>query len=368
MKIDFSLTIVREGTTKLIVPADYSSSGPSTSSMPVFYNPAMEFNRDVSVAILANQVKDDQSLLDGLAAAGSRGIRIAHESGKKIRLHLNDRNPLSVEIAERNLKLNNISDAVVTGNDLRTILLEKSFDCVDIDPFGSPAQFFPMAISAVRNNGILCVTATDTGTISGIFSNACLRKYGCSARRTPFPHEIGVRNLVGFIAREAARLDAGIEPIASYYSDHYVRTFIRLKKGAKKADCSLKQLGFCYFDDETLDRFFSDEQEKKSIGPIWTAATCDSSIISNLKIPQHLKNADKIVDLFESLSIESGINRPFFNVDEFARKLKMNPPKMDVLLTRLNEIGRASKTHYDTKTFKTDVSIEDIRRMFVPNC
>ena len=367
MNIDFSLTIVSEGTTQLIVPADFSSSGPSTSSMPVFYNPEMEFNRDVSVALLANQLKDDDSFLDGLTAAGSRGIRIAHESGKNIRLHLNDRNPLSVELADRNVRLNGISDAIVTVKDLRGLLLEESFDCIDIDPFGSPAPFFPMAIGAVRNGGILCVTATDTGTISGIFSNASLRKYGSRARRTPFPHEIGVRNLVGFIAREAARYDVGIEPILSYYSDHYVRTFVRLNKGAKKADDSLRRLGFCYYDDETLDRFYCADQERGSIGPIWISATCDSAAITELRMPQHLKNADKIVDLFGLLSQEAHFNRPFFNVDEFARKLKTNPPKMSELLDRLNEIGKASKTHYAPKTFTTDVSIEDIRRTLVPN-
>jgi len=362
--LDFSLTIVTEGMTRLIVPADHCSSGPSSASMPVFYNPQMEFSRDLSVALLSNILRDGDSFLDGLAAAGSRGVRIARECDRRIGLHLNDSNPRAVELIRKNLELNGIDDASVTEADLRQILLTDSFDCIDIDPFGTPVHFFPMAIGAVRNHGVLCVTATDTGTISGIFRNACLRKYGCRASRTPFAHEIGVRNLVGFIAREAAKIDVGMSPIVSFYADHYVRTFVRIKKGAKEADRTIEKLGYCCFDPVTLDRTYSSDRAEGGIGPIWIDRTSDPQTLGELRIPAKLGTVDRIIDLKENLVSETRMNRPFFNIDEFSRKLKRNPISMSVLLSRLNEIGFATRTHFGPKTFSTSGSVEEISKAF----
>lgn len=357
---DFSLVMIREGSTRLMVPADHASTGPSTASMPVFYNPKMEFSRDMSVAILSSVLPKGASFLDGMAATGARGIRVRNETDLDIRLNLNDGNARAVELMRRNLQLNDINDATLTGSDLRSLLLQESYDCVDIDPFGTPAPFFPMAIGAVRNGGVLCVTATDTGTISGVFSAACLRRYGCIAKRTPFCHEIGVRNLIGFIAKEAAKQDVGIKPLVSYYADHYVRSFVVLSRGARKSDDALKNLGFCLFDAKTLERRYQKDQEKKAIGPIWTGATSDSSILAGMHLPPHLRSADRIAALIGHLMGEAGINRPHFCVDEFARQFKIDPPKMDDLMTRLARIGAASRTHFGPKTFSSDAGVEQI--------
>jgi len=362
--LDFSLTIVREGTTQLIVPADYTISGPSTSSMPVFYNPQMEFSRDFSVALLSNLLKEGDSFLDGLAAAGSGGIRIANECGKKIRLHLNDVNPKSVELITRNLDLNGISDAFVTQENLKSLLLHGSFDCIDIDPFGTPTPFFPMAIDAVRDNGILCVTATDTGSISGIFLKACFRKYGCKARRTPFAHELGVRNLIGFIAREAAASEVGINPIASYYADHYVRTFLRIKKGKKESEICLQKLGYCEYDPKTLERHYTKDFSEGFIGPIWIDGTSDPVTLRSMSMPRYLRTADRLIRVRDLLIMESKINRPFFEVDEFSRMFKINPPGMEHLLSAIGEKGLAVRTHFSPKSFSTNLNLPQISQVF----
>jgi tRNA (guanine26-N2/guanine27-N2)-dimethyltransferase len=312
------------------------------------------------VAILSHLLPKEATFLDGMAATGARGIRVCKEAGLGIELFLNDGNPRAVELIEKNLQMNDISDATVTQQDLKSLLLEGRYDCVDIDPFGSPAPFFPMAVGAVRNDGILCVTATDTGTISGIFASACLRKYGSKGRRTPFCHELGVRNLIGFVAREAARQDVGIQPVVSYYADHYVRTFVRINKGAKKADESLRKIGYCMFDQKTLERRYQEEPDSESIGPIWIGTTCDPSFLEDAHLPPHLKSADRITSVFKHLGNEATINRPHFSADEFARRFKINPPKMDELIEKLQKIGGACRTHFAPKTFATDVEVEQI--------
>ena len=360
MSEELQLVEVREGDTRLLVPVDHESNGPSTARMPVFYNPKMEFSRDMSVFVLGKLLRDGQSLLDGLAASGARGIRVRKETGLDLRLFLNDSNPLATGVIEKNLALNGIAGAQVTRQDLRTFLLATRYDCVDIDPFGTPTPFFPMAAGAVRNRGVLCVTATDTGAMSGIFPSACLRKYGCRGGRTPFLHEIGVRNLLGFIAREAARQDLGIQPLVSYYADHYVRAFVRIERGVKRADKSLSRLGYCAYDPNTLERGYAAEDDGKSIGPIWIGQTCDAALLSEINLRPHLRTADRIYDLVGNLRGEAAINRPHFTLDELSRTYRVDNPRMDGLIERLNMVGKASRTHFGPKTFSTDVEIEGI--------
>ena len=360
MNEELQLVTIREGCTQLLVPAEHESRGPSSSSMPVFYNPAMEFSRDMSVFILGKLLHGGQSVLDGLAASGARGIRVLRETGLDLRLHLNDGNPLAVELIRKNLELNGISGAEVTRQNLRVLLLTERFDCVDIDPFGTPAPFFPMAAGAVRNRGILCVTATDTGAISGIFPSACLRKYGCRGGRTPFHHEIGVRNLLGFIAREAARQELGIRPMISYYADHYVRAFVRIERGAGRADEALGHMGYCLYDPETLEREYRNEGGGGAIGPIWTGQTCDPALLSELSLQPHLRTADRIAELIGLLRGEAAMSRPHFTLDELSRMHKVDNPGIEALVERLGRAGKASRTHYGPKTFTTDAGVGEI--------
>jgi len=357
---DLSLTITKEGNTLLIVPANSEKSGPASSRVPVFYNHAMEFNRDISVVLFNRLLRDGSSFLDGLTATGARGIRLANETGKNISLHLNDGNPTAIELARRNLDLNGVAMAEVSCTDLRKLLIERRFDAIDIDPFGSPAQFISLAAPAVRNGGYLCVTATDTGTVSGIFPGACLRRYGTRAIRTPFYHEIGVRNLLGFVAREAAREEVGIEPVIAFYADHYVRCIVRCRRGAGNADRSLKNIGFCTFDQNSLERRFIGFQEEGQIGPIWTGSKCDADLLRNTALPANLGSSDRISRYFELLAGENDVQRPHFTVDELARKAKTGPPKLSALLEMLGQTGKAHPTHFGPKTFVTDVEVERI--------
>ena len=44
------------------------------------------------------------------------------------------------------------------------------FDCIDLDPYGSPSIFLDSAIRSVKNGGLLLVTATDAGPLCGSFT------------------------------------------------------------------------------------------------------------------------------------------------------------------------------------------------------
>ena len=76
------LAQIREGSTDLFVPkqAMAHSKGPGTSKIGVFFNPVMEFSRDVSILVLrGSTLRKRAKMLDGLAGTGARGVRIGNE-------------------------------------------------------------------------------------------------------------------------------------------------------------------------------------------------------------------------------------------------------------------------------------------------
>lgn len=61
----------------------------------------------------------------------------------------------------------------------------------------------------------------------------------------------------------------------------------------------------------------------------------------------------------------SEIDTPFFyDNDEVSSTLGMSPPRMEPLLERLNEIGRASRTHFSPTAIKTDLPLEDVLSIY----
>ena len=75
---------ITEGITEILTYIKKKTKkGPSKKSNYPFYNPSMELNRDISIALnqwfIDNTNKSSISILDGLAASGIRGIRFANE-------------------------------------------------------------------------------------------------------------------------------------------------------------------------------------------------------------------------------------------------------------------------------------------------
>jgi tRNA (guanine26-N2/guanine27-N2)-dimethyltransferase len=104
------------------------------------------------------------------------------------------------------------------------------FDVVDLDPYGSPAPFLAQAVQAVREGGLLCITATDMSTMCGKNAELCFTKY----RAMPFhgtvkySHEMAIRILLGSIEAHANACGRHIVPILSVHMDFYVRVFVRV--------------------------------------------------------------------------------------------------------------------------------------------
>lgn len=238
---------VLEGSTRLAVP-EVSLQKAEPPTTPVFFNPAASTNRDISVAI--TEASGGSTFCDALAGVGSRGVRIANEVGRGMKVTLVDFNALSLNLGKRSARLNGVGRRCrFVEEEANSYLFSRfrrseKFDFVDIDPFGTPAPYMQAGLTAVSDGGILSFTATDTAVLCGVHPRVSLRRYGSATINNSFHHETAVRVLLGWCQRVAGAIDMGVTPLAAHVTRHYVRAYVLAEVGASKADASLEHQGY----------------------------------------------------------------------------------------------------------------------------
>ena len=173
-----------EGTTKIMVPKR-SLQDKVPPKEPAFFNPKAKLTRDLSIVAYASFVKNFEGpkiFLEGLTGVGARGLRVANEL-KVDNVIINDLNPSALELAKFSARLNKLKNIEFSENEIcRFFSLYskkgKRGSIVDIDPFGSSAEFFDCGLRATMHGGILSCTSTDLQVLNGLFQDACKRKYG----------------------------------------------------------------------------------------------------------------------------------------------------------------------------------------------
>jgi len=361
-----SLVKVREGITELLVPESFSKRGPGTKTGDIFYNRQMEFGRDVSVMLGREVFNEGQRILDGLAATGARGLRLANECGVRADFQLNDRDIRAAVLMKENADLNSLGHVKIHCRDLRSLLADEQFDYIDIDPFGTPVDFIDAAIQSCRNNGILAITATDTAPLYGTYPKTCYRRYGSLSARSPYAHETGLRILIGYVVRQAASHDRSAEPLLCYHADHYFRCNLRIRNGAARGDAALKKMGFAQFNRTTLDRTLAeDRSSNKDAGPLWSGGLSSKEVLADMKATGDLGTAARCAKILEVWREEVGMPPSFFGMDELARKTKLAPPKLVEFIDHLKDSGaKASRTHFDPKGLKTSLSAGELLELY----
>ncbi len=343
--------IVEEGKVKIKLDKD------------VFYNPRMRFCRDLDVLVW-RCLDDKREFLDALAGTGVRGIRARVESGYDV-IYLNDRDPKAVKLIKENLDLNGV-DAEVFNKDANILMREKKFWHIDLDPFGSPAEFMDSAGFSVKK--YLSVTATDTAAFCGSATESGLRKYFVFAEMTDIYQEIGLRALIGYIARELAKHEKGIEVLVCWAREHYYRVHLKVRKSLRSSKDSVGSLGYMLYCPRCLNRDFvkvgecferCDCGEKFRIyGPIWLGSLKDIDLVRKM-----LEVADDKIKFVKSIADELDV--PFaYNVHAISRVLGINPPKISWIIEKLKEMGfEASRVHYSGIVFKTNAKMSEIKSL-----
>jgi len=227
-----------------------------------FFRPASRPARDLGVLLLADLVQrharpdsasasEPVAVLDAMAGCGIRALRygleaLVHAPGAV--LWVNDADPDRLPLLQRNLApLAPLGLQVQAGSQTAQQLLagcllqRRRFDCLDLDAFGCPSALVPLALEAVRLDGLLYLASTDGRSPTGHDRSGAVRRLGAAARAHPASWELALRLQIGVIARAAWAQGRSIEPVLSFSEGRTFRTAVRLKRHA--AGGELAQLG-----------------------------------------------------------------------------------------------------------------------------
>ncbi|OGS48489.1 MAG: hypothetical protein A3K68_08105 [Euryarchaeota archaeon RBG_16_68_13] len=357
MPLPFPTAEIREGRATLLVPDIPRRKGPITTGPLPFYNPTMVLNRDISAMVLARWPSPLRTTLDGLAASGAWGIRMALEA-RAGGLVLNDRSAAASALARENAGRNGVPAEVRTG-DLRDLLAARSFDFVDVDPFGPPTPFLDTVFASPATNFGLGVTATDVAPLAGTYPDACVRRYAARPLRCAQGHEIGLRILLGYCARIAQSHGKEVHPLLTMSAEHFLRLFLVVRVAERQGPPPIG----CYVQRADGSYGAATADDSCGVGPLWTASIADPEFVGRLS-PSDV-TGPKASLLLDLLKGEAGFGPFFVSTDELARRLRASPPRIGRFVEALRSTGfQAVRTHFDPRGVKTDAPAEEVLRIF----
>ncbi|CAL8462795.1 g2328 [Coccomyxa elongata] len=349
----------------------------------------------------------DIRILEGLAASGLRSIRYALEIDGVKRIDANDLDETAAAAVRRNLEYNDPKASGLvrpTQGDVRLMALQNpdGYEAVDLDPYGSPAQFLDSAVQAVSEGGLLLVTATDMAVLCGNNGEACWGKYGSYPLHKPYCHEQALRIVLACIEAHANRYKRHIVPVLSLSIDFYVRIFVRVytspevvKESATKQMYVWQSSGCDSFYTQRIARKFVNKNSTKYSpgagpavpekcpetgsgfqmgGPMWAGPIHDPSWIQGLLDTMEAEKErysafGKIRGLLTSASEELLDVPLYYNLHAVCKTLHVTPPSGDTVRSALINAGyRVSGSHANPLGLKTDAPPEvfwDVMRCWV---
>ncbi len=384
---EFEVSPITEGKAIFLVPSISNKYRPVKhieTKLPVFYNPRMKFNRDISILFLDTFLdiygNHNNLIVDALAGTGIRSIRYGLELiNKNVSLISNDLNPLATFFIERNVVLNGLNGKIDIFNlDANQLLSNLNFEGnfpinIDIDPFGSPVDFYESALRTISKPGLLSITATDTAVLCGVYPNVAFRKYGGISINNEFCHEIGIRLLIYSLSRVAMRLNYYIIPLVSLSTDHYFRIWVKVLSGRKFANNLTNNFGYILYCPkcmnrkiisitESIENICSVCNEKMYvIGPLWIGNIFDNNfIISSLKyLPFYSNRVNKTVELMKLESLSSPL---YYNLHRIAKNLNVSIIPINTVIEHLLNHGYiATRTHFNPNSIRTNAPLHIIK-------
>mmetsp|Transcript_11513 Transcript_11513/g.46562 ORF Transcript_11513/g.46562 Transcript_11513/m.46562 type:complete len:388 (-) Transcript_11513:36-1199(-) len=271
---------------------------------------------------------------------------------------------------------------------------EERFDVVDVDPYGAPSPFLDAAVQAVRDGGLLGVTATDMPVLCGSYPETAWAKYGAIAIKSPACHEQALRVLLGTIEGHAVRHKRYVEPLLAFSVDHYVRVFVRVRTSAAAVKSSAARMGYLHqclgCATPLLQPMMTEERvparkkggaprlrqrvgrntapaacphcgwQLQTAGPLWLAPTSDAALVA--RVLEIVDGRKETLSTHERLSGRLRVLRdelhdvPFlYDVPHLATVLRVQTPPKRKLEAALRAAGfRFSESHTSPSAFKTD--------------
>jgi tRNA (guanine26-N2/guanine27-N2)-dimethyltransferase len=342
---------VTEGSVTIDVPIQ---KVPSKDS-PVFYNPVMKLNRDISVLFI-NAIGRKLSCADILAGSGVRALRLMKECN--VDIIANDVNPLAVKSMKKNAKLNKLKLKISEKEATKFLLESEGFDYIDIDPFGSPNPFLDAAMRRISRKGYLGVTATDTSALSGSHIKAGLRKYWGHPVKNACMHETGIRLLIRKVQLIGAQYAKALTPVFCHASQHYYRVYFECTKSKEKVDNIMKKHQYITFGKDFSITISNQNTKDNCAGPVWTGPLWNKTLVNKML----KKSEGEARELLEVIKKEAAIPTvEFYDYYAMCSKLRKNVPDRITLFAKLKKKGKlAAVTHFSYKGVRTNATLNQM--------
>ena len=311
----------------------YYYEGNISSKLPVFYNPLMVVNRDMtnffireinlnSIAKDWRPIKKAVSLMSG---TGVREIRWKLELKLK-EIIANDLNPKAIELMKKNFELNNV-EIKVTQKDAR--FYNELSDFIDLDPFGSPLPFLQPLIKGKY----LKITATDLSVFC-TYKKKGLLKYRGFSKNKYFCHIEAIKILIRRIRDFFRMHELNVKPIFSYYYKHHITVFLKKTR-------NWKEKGFKIFDYRFLNEVSIKDYEK---------LYQKGEVIAS-------KESLKIIKMLK----EEAFDGYYYYLPLLYSKYKIQPIKVERIIEEIRKEGfKASRSHFDSEIIKTELKKDEL--------
>jgi len=357
-----------EGKTTFFVPDQDGSTQFPPGTAPIFFNRRMELNRDATVLLVS--ILNPSDYLDAMGATGVRGLRVANECD--VPVTINDRDPQGIALITHNINRAGLPVEIVQ-RDVSALLSERSFDAVDLDPFGTPAMYVDAAVKGTRR--FLFITATDTAPLCGAHLKAGKRRYFAQPMNTEYHGEVGLRILLGFVVRETVKYDRGVEPLFCFAREHFVRLHLRLLRGANAADNTMKRIGYilqcknCQYRTEQQGMFPESvccphcDEQLTPIGPLWLGSIQHEETLVQMQVRLDTMELGTKKDLIKLIDLcrKELPTSTFYDYHRLTKIAGCSPPGINTVIGYLIAKGYpATRTHFSGYGIKTEAPLKVI--------
>ena len=345
-------------------PTHYCEGQARLELGPGFFRPESRPSRDFGVLLLRwiqaqSPDRVGVGVLDGMAGCGIRALRYGLEGGATEVL-ANDADPERLPLLQANLAALGLQPPAVECSALTIekllaacLLQERRFDLVDLDAFGAPTAFLPLALEAVRFGGILYLASTDGRSFTGHDRTAALRRLGAAVRAQPCSWELALRLQLGLIARAAWGLGRGIRPLLSFSEGRTFRCAVQvLRHPAVGEEQLLGMQAYCHHCGNHRGMALlkirdlvrcSCGQEAVLSGPLWRGPLQDVEVLQQLQALEagtaRTIATSPSLRLLQRLSADDGLPPEASDVADLARQLGGGPPPLESLLQGLRQRG-----------------------------
>lgn len=369
--------IIEEGKARIIIPDPAlftrSDGKYEPAWAPVFYNPLMRLNRDLTVIIARTMYPGGGFFVEALGGSGVRGVRLGAEAGMEG--IINDVDPIAHYYIRRNIVLNGLEDRLEAYmHEANSLLNSLTFtgvfiDYIDLDPYGSPIPFIDSAVKPLAKKALLGVTATDTGPLTCSHPKKMLRRYGVRCTDVDFSKELGLRVLIHNLVFRASGQDVALYPILSYSYKYYYRVFFKTIRSSQACYELLEQCrGYIWYCRDNLARSYIREpgenpgidcRDPVVLGPLWTCSIGDYRFTEEVVSGSYEDIYRDAVEFVKSIRSDYLVDTPYYRYDMLFGRFRKNMPPIREFIDRIRDHGyKAYRSHFDPRGVKTDAPYE----------